>query len=369
MHTLVVYGNMGRHSNEALNRYTINTLFANGASDISPFLLETRMAMPTQGFGSDFIRKYKGKPQKELSFRFNAMYNTNRSFAYSQQEIGTSERFILNNSEAFNSEYTAQLDFIEPLNKTTRLETGVKTILRKAYSDFESQVKFNKAELFRTDPANSDRFSYDQNVYGGYLTLNKTTPFLTTRVGLRVEHTRVDGDFTSTNTTVRQVYTNFVPNLLLSRQFSKTMSSNLTYTMRLGRPSISALNPFVNNNDSLNKSFGNPDLGPQYFHSIAWQSRFFKGNKFISIQAGYNFANNLIIQNPTFDAATGITSVTGANAGQIREFSLGFVSNLPVGLKLELRAKCHGPFGAPAQQAAKSLVQHHRGQCKRECNL
>ena len=109
------------------------------------------------------------------------------------------------------------------------------------------------------------------------------------------------------------------------------MNSNLTYSMRLGRPSINSLNPFVNNSDSLFRSFGNPDLGPQYIHNIAWQIRFFKGSKFISIQTGFNFANNLIIQNPSFDPATGITSVTGANAGQIREFTLGFVSNLPVG--------------------------------------
>jgi hypothetical protein len=71
---------------------------------------------------------------------------------------------------------------------------------------------------------------------------------------------------------------------------------------------------------------------------------FFKGNKFISIQTGYNFANNLIIQNPAFDPATGITSVTGANAGQIREFTLGFVSNLPVGTKWNIAVNTTGRF-------------------------
>jgi hypothetical protein len=81
----------------------------------------------------------------------------------------------------------------------------------------------------------------------------------------------------------------------------------------------------------LFRSFGNPDLGPQFIHNIAWQIRFFKGSRFISVQTGFNFSNNLIIQNPSFDPATGITSITGANAGQIREFNLGFVSNLPVG--------------------------------------
>jgi hypothetical protein len=331
--TLVVYGNMGRPRNRAENQYTIHTLFANGSSDTDPYFLQTKTVLPSYGFGTDFIRKYKRKPQKELTFRFQALYNTNRSYTNSQQELGASDRFILNNSEAFNSEYTAQADLIEPLNKTTRIETGVKSILRKAYSDFESLIKFNKAEPYGINPANSDRFNYDQNVYSGYVSVNKVTKVVTARIGLRVEHTRVDGDFSSTKTTVSQAYTNFIPNVMLTRQFSKTMNSNLTYTLRLGRPSISALNPFVNNSDSLNISFGNPNLGPQYMHSFTWQNRFFKGPKFISIQTGFNFANNLIIQNPTFNSATGVTSVTGANAGQIREFNLGFVSNLPVGAK------------------------------------
>lgn len=331
--TFVVYGNMGRNRNEQVNQYSIHTLFANGGSDTDPYLLETSFAMPTHGFGTDFIRKFKGKPQKEFTFRFQGLYNTNRSSSNSQQGLGTFDRFLLNNSEAFNREYTVQADLVEPLNKTTRIETGIKTILRSAYSDFQGQVKFDKSEPYQVDPANSNRFNYNQDVYGGYLSLNKIFKLLTARIGLRIEHTTVHGDFTSTNTVVKQHYTNFIPNLLLTKQFSKSFNSNLTYNMRLGRPYISSLNPFVNNNDSLNISFGNPDLGPQYIHSITWQNRFFKGPKFISIQVGYNFSNNLIIQNPGFDPATGITMITWENAGQIREFTLGFVSNLPVGTK------------------------------------
>jgi len=341
-HTLVLYGNMGRHRNEAQNQYGINTFFPNGTTDNSPYILETEMAMPTHGFGADFIRKYKAKPQRELTFRFQGLFNTNRSFSNSQQEIGGADRFIQNNSEAFNSEYTVQADFIEPLNKTTRIETGIKTILRKAHSDFESLVKFDKAAPYAVDPANSDRFNYDQNVYGGYVSVNRIMKSFTARIGLRVEHTSVEGDFISTHTKVSQQYTNLIPNLLLTKQFSKSINSNLTYGMRLGRPSISSLNPFVNNSDSLNISYGNPDLGPQYVHNFALQTRFFKGNKFISIQAGFNFANNLIIQSPSFNAATGVTSVTGANAGQIREFTLGFTSNLPVGLKWNFALNASG---------------------------
>jgi hypothetical protein len=328
--TLVVYGNLGRHNNEATNQQTINTLFVNGNMDVSPYFLETTMSMPTHGFGSDYIRKFKGKPQKEFNIRFNASYNKNHSFSNSQQDIGPTDRFILNNSEAFNREYTVQTDLVEPLNKTTRLETGIKTILRTAFSDFESQFKFSKADPYYTNPANSNRFNYDQNVYGGYVSVNKITKVGTGRLGLRVEHTQVDGDFTSSNTTVRQRYTDVIPNLMLTRQFSKTFNSNLAYSLRLGRPSIQALNPFVNNSDSLYISFGNPNLGRQYTHNVTMQNRFFKGSKFISIQTQVNIANNLFIQNPTFNSSTGVTSVTTENAGQMRDFGLGFVSNLPV---------------------------------------
>jgi outer membrane cobalamin receptor len=104
--TLVLYGNMGKHRNEAVNDYTINTFFANGTSDTDPYYLETRNASPSRGFGTDYIRKYKGKPQKELTFRFQGLYNTNESFTNSQQVLGSFDRFILNNSEAKNREYT-----------------------------------------------------------------------------------------------------------------------------------------------------------------------------------------------------------------------------------------------------------------------
>ncbi len=343
-HTLVVYGNMSSLHNEGMNEQSSYILYANGNSETSPFILETDMKIPGHGFGSDFIKKYKGKPQKELSFRFNALYNTNRSLNNSQQGLGAAERFLLSNSEAFNREYTMQVDFTNPLNPTTRLETGVKAILRNAYSDFESQVKYNRANPYKIDPNNSDRFSYDQDVYGGYATINKTMKSLTARIGVRVEHTEVDGDFTSTHTAVSQSYTNFIPNVLLTKQINKSMNTNLSYTFRLGRPSISMLNPFVNNSDSLNITFGNPNLGRQFIHSLTWQYRIFKGNKFISFQTGLNFSNNLIILSPSFDPATGVTSSTGANAGQLREFSLGFVSNLPAGKKWNIAVNATGRF-------------------------
>jgi hypothetical protein len=275
--------------------------------------------------------------------------------------MNTSDRFILNNSEAFNSEYTVQGDLIQPLNKTTRFETGLKTILRKAHSDFESLIRSNKTQPYAVNPANSNRFGYDQNVYSAYVSVNKNFKTFTARIGARLEHTTVDGDFISTNTKVVQRYTNIIPNVLLTKQISKTMNANFTYTMRLGRPSIQSLNPFVNNADSLNISFGNPNLGPQYIHALTGQYRIFKGAKFISFQTGFNFSNNVIIQNPIFDPAKGVTSVTSANAGQIREFMLGFTSNLPVGKQWNISLNTMGRFARIRNSLQTSFINTTAG--------
>jgi hypothetical protein len=105
------------------------------------------------------------------------------------------------------------------------------------------------------------------------------------------------------------VYTNFIPNLMLTRQFSKTMNSNLTYTFALAGH-LYNLNPFVNNSDSLNISFGNPTLDPNTCTILPGRTGFSKAASLYLFRR-VNFANNLIIQNPTFDSATGITSVTG----------------------------------------------------------
>jgi hypothetical protein len=193
------------------------------------------------------------------------------------------------------------------------------------------------------------------------VSVNKNFKTFTARIGARLEHTTVDGDFISTNTKVVQRYTNIIPNVLLTKQISKTMNANFTYTMRLGRPSIQSLNPFVNNADSLNISFGNPNLGPQYIHALTGQYRIFKGAKFISFQTGFNFSNNVIIQNPIFDPAKGVTSVTSANAGQIREFMLGFTSNLPVGKQWNISLNTMGRFARIRNSLQTSFINTTAG--------
>ncbi|MBO0359720.1 TonB-dependent receptor [Hymenobacter sp. BT186] len=162
-----------------------------------------------------------------------------------------------------NRELTFQVDYAQPTDSTGLLEMGAKTILRRAGSDYTIAADSLNGRGLVLVPARSNEFNYQQNVYAGYLsygfTLNKVYSF---KAGTRVEHTRVFGDFANTTTTVRQQYTNVIPNVLVTRDFGadKAQKIKLGYTRRIQRPDIWLLNPYLNVNNGRQASSGNPTL-------------------------------------------------------------------------------------------------------------
>ena len=72
------------------------------------------------------------QPEQELSLRFNGQFSRNEDVNSSVQDNPGQDRFVLNNSDSRNKEYTVQLDFIKPLKKNQRLETGAKVSARKS---------------------------------------------------------------------------------------------------------------------------------------------------------------------------------------------------------------------------------------------
>lgn len=78
--------------------------------------------------------------------------------------------------------------------------------------------------------------------------------------------------FTSVNTTkdvtVSRPYTNFTPTVNLMYNFSPTQHFRLNYSGRTGTPSAAQLQPILTTSDSINYQQGNPNLKPQFTHSL-----------------------------------------------------------------------------------------------------
>jgi outer membrane receptor for ferrienterochelin and colicin len=322
LNTFALYGNVSGGRNRHVLDQTITTSYASSPDSISYYDLNSRYEMPTTSVGADYIKKFSGKKDKEFSIRMNGEFGTNNTFLNSVMDNPMmNDRYVINNSEASNKQYTIQSDYILPLRNNQKLETGVKAIMRRATSDFEGKIKTTNAEDYQQNLANTDRFRYDQNVYSVYSSYSFKSGKTTFRLGARVEHTTVDGDFISAKTKVDQGYTNILPNLQATTKFSNAFTTVVTYSDRIQRPFIQNLNPFRNDNDPRFITYGNPTLQPQTIHSLAIQTRLMMGRTFAGITFTGSYSNDMIVQYSTFDAPKGITTTTSDNVGKEWSFS------------------------------------------------
>lgn len=319
--TLSIYGSIAGGYNNLLTSTSIKTFFPTTTST-SYFILQNNIENPNYNIGSDFIKKFKEIPEKEFSIKLYTEYSKNNSFLNSYQDNPDVDRYLINNNYANNTQTTIQTDYILPLKAKQKLETGLKLILRNATSDYESLTKTTPTDTYKLVPGNTNNFNYAQQVYSAYSSYNFLLKKWLFRIGLRVEHTEVDGNFKSTGTAVSQSYTNWIPNIQTVTQITEAYRIVLSYGQRIQRPFINNLNPFINNNDTLNISFGNPQLNPQLIHSLALQNNFSKGKVFVGLTLIGSYSNDKIIQISSFNKTTGITTTVSENLGRESQLSL-----------------------------------------------
>lgn len=322
LNTISLYSNVNSWSNKSNTDQTITTDFTSAPSTISYYHLANKANNPGVNVGSDYIRHFKKNKDQEFSLRFLGEFGKNDSKLNSFQDNPGTDRFLINNSYAINNQYTIQADNSIPLKNGAKFEGGAKAILRRASSDFESLVRYSPTESYKENPSNTDFFKYKQDVIGLYSMYSFKIKKSSFRVGARVEYTNVNGNFISSGTEVKNNYTTLLPNIQFTNKLSKITTLVITYSKRLQRPYIWDLNPFVNNNDSLNISYGNPNLGPQTIHALSTQFRFAKGTTFAGINVEGSYSGNKILQYSSFDPQTGITKTTSLNIGKEFQGSL-----------------------------------------------
>jgi hypothetical protein len=120
---------------------------------------------------------------------------------------------------------------------------------------------------------------------------------------------------------------------MFSRQLKGASIVKFGYNQRINRPDLYYLNPYVDQTDPLNISYGNPYVQPALAH--VFNASYFTTIKktYISLTAFHQFTNNAIQQITTLSADT-IARTTFGNIGQNKNFSLALGSNTTLFRKL-----------------------------------
>ncbi|RZL40955.1 MAG: TonB-dependent receptor, partial [Pedobacter sp.] len=168
-----------------------------------------------------------------------------------------------------NNGLTFNLDYDKPVfKKRDRIELGLAYNYRKNDNDLLVENFNFQTQQFLTNDRLSNQFLYNENIFAGYASYNYRNNGWGIKTGVRTELTDVGFDLSTGENYNVKPYLSVFPNLSFNRFFKKRYNLGATYSVRINRPRENTLNPQVNNVDTLNISYGNPNLSPSYTHQM-----------------------------------------------------------------------------------------------------
>ncbi|HEY9261656.1 outer membrane beta-barrel protein [Chitinophaga sp.] len=262
-----------------------------------------------------------------LSYRYMQYGNDLNSMNTFDNAVNfTQPDYNQRNVERFR-EHTAQLDFTKPFGKVV-MDIGSKAIFRNNNSNFENLLKSDDG-TYVLDPLSSNSYNNNQNVFSFYNSYYYRTKKWEIKAGGRAEQTVINGDFSSGKSSVRQRYLNVVPTVVIGRNINSTTNLKLSYAIRIQRPAIPQLNPFVDRSVPGIVSSGNPSLRPVI--SSAWALSFLKRGKGVfGIDLGYLSFNKVINQTYTYDEAEDLVILQYLNSGKGKIYKANIYFNYPI---------------------------------------
>ena len=206
----------------------------------------------------------------------------------------------LTDSTSYNREHTTdhtfQADYTTPLSSVSTLNLGAKLMTRRASSD----AKYYLQGIY--DPTSSMDYLYTNTILAGYAELENRWSLLSAKAGLRYEHTWQDVEYRlGQGTSFEKDYGSLVPSASLSYSLSQGSNIGLTYNLRISRPGITYLNPYVDRSDPNSLSYGNTNLDVEKSHNIALVYNMYTPKLMLNVNLHHNFTDNAIEQYSFFD--------------------------------------------------------------------
>jgi hypothetical protein len=260
-------------------------------------------------------------------------YNTNknndvrlydRSYAFPQNLNPTLQQ---NENESGNNGLNFNLDYDKPLfNKRDQLELGFAYNHRKNNNDLEVQNFNYQTQQYLINANLTNQFFYNENILSAYASYNYRKNGWSLKAGLRSEYTNLNLDLSTQNNYKLNPYLSFFPSLSINRFFKKRYNIGATYSVRINRPRENTLNPQINNADTLNISYGNPNLLPSYTHQMDISFGVFGQKWSFTPRLSYSTANG-VIERYRIVKPNGISESTFDNVGTNYSLALMLIGN------------------------------------------
>jgi len=222
--------------------------------------------------------------RKKITFTYNYSYNNNPTGWTSSSDLlrnlplNTRETIVIDNNG--RNKYKTNGIFIDLSLPTSfaQIETGTGYTYISNTSQLKQNTIFDSLNLNKTFV---DDFLYTEKTPFIYFSASRElSSKWSTKIGLRYEHTNLNGISLSLDSINNTKYGKLFPSFYLLYSPNKVNSISLSYSKRIDRPSFLNLNPFKYYTGIYSFSSGNEFLLPSFSNNI---------------ELGYIYKNNLSI--------------------------------------------------------------------------
>ncbi|OZV67513.1 TonB-dependent receptor domain-containing protein [Winogradskyella aurantia] len=166
------------------------------------------------------------------------------------------------------------LDYVNPLSETSKLELGLQGRFFDNAIDYVSDGRIQN--LTGNYIPTSTNFKYERNIYSAYVNYSKKLEKWSYQIGFRAETVNVDALAIDTDLTTNTAsdfpfendYTQIYPSIFITHEASEKNSYQFSFSRRVDRPGVGQVNPIPEFNTPLLSKFGNPELEPQFTNSL-----------------------------------------------------------------------------------------------------
>ena len=242
-----------------------------------------------------------------LTYQLNYSLSTVKSdniFNTTSSIIDLTNRYSENKEKT--TDHTFQIDYTMPIATGQTLSFGTKLQLRNATSD----AKYYKKGVY--DPTSSMDYEYKNSILAGYGEYAGNFGKIGAKAGLRYEQTWQNVEYHLGNgDDFKKNYGSLVPSASLQYTIGQGSNLGLTYNMRISRPGITYLNPYVDKTNPTTRTYGNTDLDVEKNHNLALVYNMFTPKLMLNLNLHHNFTDNAIEQYSFYDAQNLLNTTYG----------------------------------------------------------
>ena len=274
----------------------------------------------------DYQRFFNQDHTKSLALTYQLNYSPAKTemtnnFNVVSDYIDLTDRY--SDSKNNTTSHTFQVDYTTPIGKGQTLSLGGKLQLHDATADSKYYLK----GVY--DPTSSSDYEYKNSILAGYGEYAGNFNKLGVKAGLRYEYTWQDVEYHLGNgEDFKKTYGTLVPTASLQYTLSQGSNLGLTYNMRISRPGITYLNPYVDKTNPIALTYGNPELDVEKSHNFSLVYNLFNPKLMVNLNLHHNFMDNAIAQYSFYDS-NNLLNTTYGNVVKSHQTGLsGYVNYL-----------------------------------------